>query len=171
MRFGEFNPHRKKVDEIIPAVGQALKTVGSSAIAATKALAGTVQKGMRAPGSMIPKGVKLPPGAPNTGTGMQGVGQAATPPSKFSTQQPSTSDATKNMQIPAVGSKIVLPDRDTKKPNTYTIKSMRGNDVDITPSAPVKTGDPNVDIKVKAKDLQNTLKAIDPQADTTKAKP
>jgi hypothetical protein len=69
------------------------------------------------------------------------------------------------MAIPAVGSEIVLPDLDTKKPGSYTIKKMSGNEVELEPVGTAKqTNEPKLSVKVNRRDLENTLKAVSPQS-------
>lgn len=139
MRFREFDPNKKQpldsqLDELVPAIGLALRGVGGAAIQATR--------------NAAKMGAKAVAGAKKVG---QTVGSTA------------AAVAGQQMDIPAVGSEIVLPDKDTKQPATYTIAAMRGNDVDLQPVTQAKnTNQPKVSVKVNKRDLQNTLKAVDP---------
>lgn len=130
MRFKEFNPQRE-INELMPAIGNALKSVGGATIQATRNAA--------AMGTKATKGTKP-------------------------LVQPKLSNTSPNA-IPAVGSEIVLPDKDTKKPSSYTIRSMRGNDVELEPVTTAKQiNDPKLNIKVNRRDLENTLKSLTPQS-------
>lgn len=134
MRFKEFNP-QKQIDELMPAIGTALRTVGGATIQATRNAATMGAKKLQ---------------------GIKPVGQQAT-------QNKDT--ASGGIAIPAVGSEIVLPDKDTKQPASYTIKTMRGNDVELEPvTTAKKTNEPKLSVKVNRRDLENTLKAVSPQA-------
>ncbi len=144
MRFKEFNS--KRTDERMPAIGRALKTVGGAAIQATRNAATMGAKAVQG----AAKGVKT---VANTAGA---VAQANAGQTQQTTQQ---------ISIPAVGSEIVLPDLDTKKPGSYTIKSMRGNDVELEPVGTAKqTNEPRLSVKVNRRDLENTLKAVSPQS-------
>lgn len=149
MRFKEFDPKRnsnldKQLDELVPAIGLALRGVGGAAIQATRNAA-----------SM---GAKALGGAKKIG---QTVGSTAAAVAQ--TQLGKTQDP--NQSVPAVGSEIVLPDKDTKQPASYTIKSLRGNDVELEPVTKAKqTNDPKVSVQVNKRDLENTLKAVSPEA-------
>lgn len=145
MRFKEFNS--KRTDERMPAIGQALKTVGGAAIQATRNAAAMGAKAVQG----AARGVKTV--ANTTGAvAQQQMGQTQ------QTTQP-------QMAIPAVGSEIVLPDLDTKKPGSYTVKSMRGSEVELEPVSTAKqTNQPKVSVKVNRRDLENTLKAVSPQS-------
>ena len=147
MRFKEFNS--KRTDERMPAIGQALKTVGGAAIQATRNAAAMGAKAVQG----AAKGVKTV-GSTAKAVAQTNLGQQNTQ------QQP-----TQQIAIPAVGSEIVLPDLDTKRPGSYTIKSMRGNDVELEPVGTAKqTNQPRVSVKVNRRDLENTLKAVSPQS-------
>ena len=149
MRFKEFNP--KRTDERMPAIGQALKTVGGAAIQATRNAAAMGAKAVQG----AAKGVKT---VANTAGAVAQQQMGQTQNTTQQTTQP-------QMDIPAIGSKIVLPDLDTKKPGSYTIKSMRGNDVELEPVVPSRqTNEPKLSVKVNKRDLQNTLKAVSPEA-------
>ena len=144
MRFKEFNS--KRTDERMPAIGSALKTVGGAAIQATRNAAAM--------------GAKAVQGA------AQGVKTVAnTAKAVAQTQTGQTTQPTQQIAIPAVGSEIVLPDLDTKKPGSYTVKSMRGSEVELEPVGTAKqTNEPKLSVKVNRRDLENTLKAVSPQS-------
>ena len=144
MRFKEFNS--KRTDERMPAIGSALKTVGGAAIQATRNAAAM--------------GAKAVQGA------AQGVKTVAnTAKTVAQTQAGQTTQPTQQMAIPVVGSEIVLPDLDTKKPGSYTVKSMRGSEVELEPVGTAKqTNEPKLSVKVNRRDLENTLKAVSPQS-------
>ncbi len=138
MRFKEFKP-TQQVDELMPAVGMALRTVGGAAIQATRNAAAMGAKAVQG----AAKGVKTVANTANAVAQTQ-AGQ---------------------MTIPAIGSEIVLPDKDTKKPTSYTVKSMKGSDVELEPVGTAKqTNDPKLSVKVNRRDLENTLKAVSPQS-------
>ena len=131
MRFKEFKS-KQQVDELMPAIGTALRSVGGAAIQATR--------NATTMGAKKLQGVK-PLGSAEKDTASGGV------------------------EIPAVGSEIVLPDKDTKQPSSYTIRSMRGNDIELEPVTKARqTNDPKLNIKVNRRDLENTLKAVSPQS-------
>lgn len=143
MRFREFKP-QKQIDELIPAIGQALKGVGGAAIQATRNAAAMGTKTVQ--GAV--KGVKT------VGSTAKAVAQT----------QLGKGTASGGIEIPAVGSEIVLPDKDTKKPASYTIKSIKGNDVEISPIIKQSQNkDPTVSMKINRRDLENTLKAVSPE--------
>jgi hypothetical protein len=145
MRFKEFNPKRsdQQVDELMPAIGMALKGVGGAAIQATRNAATMGSKAVAG----AAKGVKTVANTAKT-VAQTNLGQTSSTP----------------MAIPAVGSEIVLPDKDTKKPASYTIKGMKGSDVELAPvTTAAKTNDPKLSIKVNRRDLENTLKAVSPE--------
>jgi hypothetical protein len=140
MRFKEFKSD-KKIDELMPAIGTALRSVGGAAIQATRNAASM--------GSKAAKGIKTV--APTT--------------KAVSQNQTGQGTASGGITIPAVGSEIVLPDRDTKQPASFTIKNMKGNEVELEPITTAKqTNDPKLNIKVNRRDLENTLKAVSPQS-------
>ena len=142
MRFKEFNP--KRTDERMPAIGQALKTVGGAAIQATRNAASMGAKAVQG----AAKGIKT----------VASTAKAVAQPNMGQTDQ-------QQMAIPAVGSEIVLPDLDTKKPGSYTIKKMSGNEVELEPVGTAKqTNEPKLSVKVNRRDLENTLKAVSPQS-------
>lgn len=141
MRFKEFKPHQQ-VDELMPAIGTALRGVGGAAIQATRNAA---TMGARAVQGAA-KGVKT---VTSTAKAVAQTGQGT---------------ASGGIAIPAVGSEIVLPDKDTKRPASYTVKSMRGSDVELEPVTTAKqTNEPKLNIKVNRRDLENTLKAVSPE--------
>lgn len=143
MRFKEFNS--KRTDEKMPAIGQALKTVGGAAIQATRNAAAM--------------GAKAVQGA------AQGVKTVANTAKTVAQTQAGQGTASGGIAIPAVGSEIVLPDLDTKKPGSYTVKSMKGSEVELEPVGTAKqTNEPKLSVKVNRRDLENTLKAVSPQS-------
>jgi len=142
MRFREFKP-QQQIDELMPAIGQALKGVGGAAIQATR--------------NAATMGAKAVTGAAK---GVKTVGSTAKAVAQSNLGKSSSNPIT----IPAVGSEIVLPDKDTKKPASYTIKSMRGNDVELSPVTKAsQSNDPKLSLKVNRRDLENTLKAVSPE--------
>ena len=151
MRFKEFNS--KRTDERMPAIGSALKTVGGAAIQATRAAADIGAKALQT-------GAKAAQGA------VQGVKTVAnTAKAVAQTQTGQTQNTGQQISIPAVGSEIVLPDLDTKKPGSFTIKSTTGNEVELEPVTTAKqTNQPKLSVRVNKRDLENTLKAVSPQS-------
>jgi len=147
MRFKEFKP-QQQIDELMPAIGTALKGVGGAAIQATRTAASMGSKAIGA-------GVKA----------AQGVKTVASTAKAVAQTNAGKGTASGGMEIPAVGSEIVLPDKDTKKPASYTIKNMRGNEIELEPVTTAnKTNDPKLNITVNRRDLENTLKAVSPEA-------
>ena len=145
MRFKEFNS--KRTDERMPAIGSALKTVGGAAIQATRAAADMGAKAVQG----AAKGVKT---VANTA---KAVAQTNLGQTQNTAQQ--------QMSIPAVGSEIVLPDLDTKRPGSFTIKSTTGNEVELEPVTTAnQTNQPKISVRVNKRDLENTLKAVSPQS-------
>jgi len=143
MRFKEFKP-QKQVNELMPAIGTALRGVGGAAIQATRNAATMGAKAVRG----AAKGVKT----------------VASTAKAVAQTQAGKGTASGGIEIPAVGSEIVLPDKDTKKPSSYTIKSMRGNDIELEPITTAKqTNDPKAKFTVNRRDLENTLKAVSPE--------
>lgn len=143
MRFKEFKPHQQ-VDELMPAIGTALRGVGGAALQATRNAASMGAKAVQG----AAKGVKT------VASTAKAVAQTNT----------GKGTASGGIEIPAVGSEIVLPDKDTKKPASYTIKGMRGNDIELEPVTTAnKTNDPKLNITVNRRDLENTLKAVSPE--------
>lgn len=146
MRFKEFNS--KRTDERMPAIGTALKTVGGAAIQATRNAAAMGAKAVQG----AAKGVKT-------------VGSTAKAVAQTQAGQQTPQDTTQQIAIPAVGSEIVLPDLDTKRPGSFTVRSMKGNEVELEPVTTVKqTNQPKVSVRVNRRDLENTLKAVSPQS-------
>ena len=146
MRFKEFNS--KRTDERMPAIGSALKTVGGAAIQATRAAADIGAKALQT-------GAKAAQGA------VQGVKTVANTAKAVA----QTQNTGQQISIPAVGSEIVLPDLDTKKPGSFTIKSTTGNEVELEPVTTAKqTNQPKLSVRVNKRDLENTLKAVSPQS-------
>ena len=145
MRFKEFNP--KKTDEAMPAIGQALRKVGGATIQATRNAAAMGAKAIQG----AAQGVKT---VANTA---KAVAQTQAGQTQNTAQQ--------QMSIPAVGSEIVLPDLDTKRPGSFTIKSTTGNEVELEPVGTAKqTNEPKLSVRVNKRDLENTLKAVSPQS-------
>ena len=143
MRFKEFKPQHQ-IDELMPAIGTALKGVGGAAIQATR--------------NAATMGAKAVQGA------AKGVKAVASTAKTVAQTQAGQGTASGGIAIPTVGSEIVLPDKDTKRPASYTIKSMRGNDIELEPvTQAVKTNEPKISVKVNRRDLENTLKAVSPE--------
>lgn len=116
MRYREF---KKQVNELMPAVGQDLPSVGGAAIVATKALGQQIK------------------------------------------QKTGNISATNNV---SPNSTVVLPDKDTKRPGIYNIKSKIGNEFEIEPAGmKQQPSKPKLAIKVNANDLKNTLNVLDPE--------
>jgi hypothetical protein len=159
MRFREFS----KIDESMPAVtSKDLRSIGPAILQATKNLSGTVKNkiaaavGQKAPDPAA-KNAPVPPG-------MQA--QANVQPSAIQQAQAAVANNIKKTpEIPAVGSQLVLPDKDTKRPGSFTIGAIKGDDITLKPvkSAP---NEPRVDVIVKKKDLTNTLSAVSPDDPT-----
>jgi len=144
MRFKEFKPQHQ-IDELMPAIGTALKGVGGAAIQATR--------------NAATMGAKAVAGA------AKGVKTVANTAKTVAQTQTGQGTAGGGIAIPAVGSEIVLPDLDTKKPGSYTIKKMSGNEVELEPVGTAKqTNEPKLSVKVNRRDLENTLKAVSPQS-------
>lgn len=141
MRFREFN-RRQNVSELVPAIGQGLRAVGGAAIKATQNAVGMATKSL---GKLAPTKPGTP-AAPTTGA-----------------DKTKTAATDTVASIPAVGSEIVLPDKDTKRPASFTIKGVKGGEVELQPvTTASKSGDPKVSVKVRMQDLQNTMKALTP---------
>jgi hypothetical protein len=158
MRFKEFS--KRTVDEAIPAVmPRDMKSVGPGVIQATKNLSQQIMgKLAAAAGTAKPGAAQQAP--PEAGTPVSpGPTTQLTPTAIQQAQAAAATKATKLPDIPAIGSQLVLPDKDTKKPASFTIKSMRGNDVDLTPVGSKPT-DPKIDVTVKKPDLQRALSAL-----------
>ena len=156
MRFREF----KSVQENTPAVIQKdLKTLSPNLIQMTKDLSGKIgDKSAAAVGQAPPdpkaSKTQMPPGMQSQ---MQVQPTAIQQAQKQAAQQQTK---TKLAPVPAVGSQIVLPDLDTKKPGSFTIKKA-GPEVTLEPVKQTPNS-PKVNVIVKQKDLQNTLTTLDP---------
>jgi hypothetical protein len=153
MRFKEFD-----IKEAIPAVtAKDLKAVGPNVLQATKNLSQQIASKLasatgKAKPTVAPPKAAAPvtPGPTTTQLTPQAIQQA---------QAAATAKLSKPPEIPAIGSQLVLPDKDTKKPASFTIKTMKGNDVDLTPVG-AKPTDPKVDVTVKKPDLQKALSTL-----------
>lgn len=165
MRFKEFS----KTNETIPAVtSKDLRSLGPATLQATKNLAGKVKDKIavaigQKKATPPTDNVQVPPGIQSQ-TNIQ-------PSAIQQAQAAAANDIKKTPSIPAVGSQLVLPDKDTKKPGSFTIGSIRGDDITLKPvkSTP---NEPKVDVIVKKKDLANTLSTINPndiQSNTNKS--
>jgi hypothetical protein len=162
MRFREFF----KIDEAIPAVtAKDLRSMGPATLKATQNLAGQVKDKIAAA-----VGQKAPDPAAKNATVPPGIqAQANVQPSAIQQAQAQQANNIKKPPvIPAIGSQLVLPDRDTKKPSSFTIGSIKGDDITLKPvkSTP---NDPKVDVTVKKKDLSNALTALNPDDPTSAA--
>jgi hypothetical protein len=152
MRFKEFSEN--KIDEVIPAVSSAdLKKLGPAVLQATK---NVIQKTIK---TIDPEKTKNKPPQDPKAVAAQ-VAQAAQT-SGNATPTPTTATATntapdKLPQLPAAGTQIVLPDKDTKKPSSFTVKNMSGSNVDLVP-AKLKPNDPQVSVKVNKTDLEKAI--------------
>ena len=81
-----------------------------------------------------------------------------------------TKNITKQMQqqagkaapsIPVVNTQLVLPDKETKRPGIYKVKSIKSGEVELDPAGqPTVPGKPKLSVKVRQSDLQNTLNAL-----------
>jgi hypothetical protein len=155
MRFREFT------NEAIPAVTRKdLSAVSPNLIQMTQNLSGKVKDKIasavgKSPPDPNADKTQIPPAMQSQ---MQVQPSAIQQAQQQSAQQ---QDKTKLTTIPTVGSQLVLPDKDTKKPASFVIKALKGNDITLDP---VKSNpnDPKVDVTVKKKDLQQTLTALDP---------
>jgi hypothetical protein len=155
MRFREF----KRLQENTPAVtSRDLKSLGPAALKMTKDLGSKISDKISASVGQEPdpraSKIQVPPGLqqqaqPQASAIQQAQKQAAQLKTK-----------PKVMPIPAVGSQIVLPDLDTKKPGSFTIKKS-GPEVTLEPVKQTANA-PKVNVIVKQKDLQNTLTTLDP---------
>jgi hypothetical protein len=156
MRFREF----KSVKENTPAVIQKdLKTLSPNLIQMTKDLSGKIGDKIaaavgKAPPDPKASKIQMPPGMQSQ---MQVQPTAIQQAQKQAAQQQTK---TKLAPVPAVGSQIVLPDLDTKKPGSFTIKKA-GPEVTLEPVKQTPNS-PKVNVIVKQKDLQNTLTTLDP---------
>lgn len=156
MRFREF----KSINENTPAVIQRdLKTLSPNLIQMTKDLSGKIGNKIAAAVGQSPPDpkaskIQVPPGMQSQ---MQVQPTAIQQAQKQVAQQQTK---TKLAPVPAVGSQIVLPDLDTKKPGSFTIKKA-GPEVTLEPVKQTANA-PKVNVIVKQKDLQNTLTTLDP---------
>ena len=156
MRFREF----KSIKENTPAVIQKdLKTLSPNLIQMTKDLSGKIGNKIAAAVGQAPPDpkaskIQVPPGMQSQ---MQVQPTAIQQAQKQVAQQQTK---TKLAPVPAVGSQIVLPDLDTKKPGSFTIKKA-GPEVTLEPVKQTANA-PKVNVIVKQKDLQNTLTTLDP---------
>ena len=156
MRFREF----KSINENTPAVIQRdLKTLSPNLIQMTKDLSGKIGNKIAAAVGQAPldpkaSKIQMPPGMQSQ---MQVQPTAIQQAQKQVAQQQTK---TKLAPVPAVGSQIVLPDLDTKKPGSFTIKKS-GPEVTLEPVKQTANA-PKVNVIVKQKDLQNTLTTLDP---------
>jgi hypothetical protein len=157
MRFSEF----KRLQENTPAVIQKdLKTLSPNLIQMTKDLSGKIGNKIAAAVGQAPldpkaSKIQMPPGMQSQ---MQVQPTAIQQAQKQAAQQQTKP---KIMPIPAVGSQIVLPDLDTKKPGSFTIKKAGGQEVTLEPVKQTPNA-PRVNVMVPKKDLQNTLSTLDP---------
>jgi hypothetical protein len=156
MRFREF----KSVNENTPAVIQKdLKTLSPNLIQMTKDLSGKIGNKIAAAVGQAPldpkaSKIQMPPGMQSQ---MQVQPTAIQQAQKQVAQQQAKA---KTPTIPAVGSQIVLPDLDTKKPGSFTIKKA-GPEVTLEPVKQTPNA-PRVNVIVKQKDLGQALAAVDP---------
>jgi len=157
MRFSEF----KRLQENTPAVtSRDLKSLGPAALKMTadvgKNIKGKIDAALGKKPDPTATKVQVPPGL-----------QQQTQPQPSAIQQAQKQAAQQQAQvknklppIPAVGSQLVLPDIDTKKPGSFTIKKA-GPEVTLEPVKQTPNS-PKVNVIVKQKDLQNTIAALDP---------
>lgn len=156
MRFREF----KDLKENTPAVTtKDLKTLNPNIIQMTKDMSGKISNKIAAAiGKSIPDPkadkTQVPPGIQSQ---MQVQPTAIQQAQKQAVQQQSKPQTTK---IPAVGSQVVLPDLDTKKPGSFVIKKA-GPEVTLEPVKKTPNA-PKVNVIVKQKDLGQALAAVDP---------
>lgn len=158
MRFREF----QSIIESTPAVtNKDLKSLNPNLIQMTKDLTGKISNKIAAAvgkSSPDPKADKtqVPPGIQaQTQVQPSAIQQAQ---KQAAQQQAKPKTAT----IPAVGSQIVLPDLDTKKPSSFTIKKT-GPEVTLEPVKSTPNA-PKVNVIVKQKDLGQALTAVDPNS-------
>ena len=157
MRYREFA--KRAVGEAIPAIMQKdLRAVGPGVLQATKNLTTQIAGKLA-----IATGTGKPSAAQSSaGPAPQGAAAQPTSTAIQQAQLAAANKSTKPPDIPAVGSQLVLPDKDLKKPASFTIKSMRGNDIDLTPVGS-KPNEPKVGVTVKKPDLQKALSALQGQ--------
>ena len=156
MRFNEFKSFRENT----PAVtSRDLKTLNPNLIQMTKDLSGKVSDKIataigKAPPDPNASKIQVPPG-------MQSQMQVQPTAIQQAQKQAAQQQAKPTLApVPAVGSQIVLPDLDTKKPGSFTIKKT-GPEVTLEPVKKTPNA-PRVNVMVKQKDLQNTLSTLDP---------
>lgn len=156
MRFNEF----KSFKENTPAVTtKDLKTLNPNLIQMTKDLTSKIGDKIataigQAPPDPKASKIQIPPG-------MQS--QAQVQPTAIQQAQKQAAQQKTNPKmpdIPVVGSQIVLPDLDTKKPGSFTIKKA-GPEVTLEPVKKTPNA-PKVNVIVKQKDLGQALAAVDP---------
>ena len=158
MRFREF----KNINENTPAVIQKdIKTLSPNLIQMTKDLSGKIGNKIAAAVGQAPldpkaSKIQMPPGMQSQ---MQVQPTAIQQAQKQAAQQQAQAK-NKIPPIPAVGSQIVLPDLDTKKPGSFTIKKA-GPEVTLEPVKQTANA-PRVNVIVKQKDLGQALAAVDP---------
>jgi hypothetical protein len=158
MRFREF----KSINENTPAVIQRdLKTLSPNLIQMTKDLSGKIGNKIAAAVGQAPPDpkaskIQVPPGMQSQ---MQVQPTAIQQAQKQVAQQQAKP---KTPTIPAVGSQIVLPDLDTKKPGSFTIKKT-GSEVTLEPVKQTANA-PRVNVIVKPNDLEKALAAVDPNS-------
>jgi hypothetical protein len=155
MRFSEF----KRLQENTPAVtSRDLKSLGPAALKMTKDLGSKISDKISAAVGQEPdpraSKIQVPPGLQQQAQPQASAIQQAQKQAAQQLAKP------KVMPIPAVGSQIVLPDLDTKKPGSFTIKKS-GPEVTLEPVKQTPNA-PRVNVIVKQKDLQNTLSTLDP---------
>ena len=160
MRFREF----KSINEAIPAVTRKdLSAVGPNVLSAVQKLGKKTSDTIAVAAGQKDKAsttdIQIPPGMQKQMQVQPNAIQAQK--KELQQKQAQAKIAPKMPTIPVVGSQLVLPDRDTKQPASYTIKAQQGNDITLDP---VKNNpnDPRVNVIVKKKDLQTTLAAVDP---------
>ena len=156
MRFNEF----KTFKENTPAVtSRDIKSLSPGVIQMTKDLSGKISNKIatavgQAPVDPKASKVQVP-------AGMQSQMQIQPTAIQQAQKQAELEKAkAKTPTIPAVGSQIVLPDIDTKKPGSYTIKKA-GPEVTLEPVKQNPSA-PRVNVIVKQKDLGQALAAVDP---------
>jgi hypothetical protein len=163
MRFNEFKSFRENT----PAVtSRDLKTLNPNLIQMTKDLSGKVSDKIATAVGQTPdpkaSKIQVPPG-------MQSQMQVQPTAIQQAQKQAAQQQAKPTLApVPAVGSQIVLPDLDTKKPGSFTIKKT-GPEVTLEPVKKTPNA-PRVNVMVKQKDLQNTLTTLDPNNKIGKVK-
>ena len=158
MRFNEF----KSFKENTPAVTtKDIKTLSPGVIQMTKDFTGKISNTIanavgQAPPDPKASKIQVPPGMQSQ---MQIQPTAIQQAQKQAAQQQAKA---KIPPIPAVGSQIVLPDLDTKKPGSFTIKKT-GPEVTLEP-VKRSPNDPRVNVIVKPTDLGKALAVVDPNS-------